>query len=108
MVKIQFTIEVPIKLLQRKKWVVAACPVLDVNSQGETEQQARKNLGEAITLFLISCFERGTLDEVLKKCGFRPEYQPHKETQSKNPPELLNIPIPFWINNNAGLRTCHV
>jgi len=107
MVKIQFTIEVPIKLQQRKKWVVAACPVLDLHSQGETVQQARKNLGEAITLFLISCFERGTLDDVLKKCGFMPEHQPHKRIQSKNPPELLNIPIPFWINTSSGQRACH-
>jgi predicted RNase H-like HicB family nuclease len=67
----EFRIKVPVKIAKRKRWVLASCPILDLHSQGETEKKARENLGEAMRLFFVSCFERGTLDKVLKKCGFR-------------------------------------
>jgi hypothetical protein len=41
-----------------------------VSSQGRTRDQAARNLIEAAQLFLEDCFERGTLEEVLKDCGF--------------------------------------
>jgi len=63
---IQFEAKLPIKLIKKKKWIVARCPILDVASQGETEAKARANLEEALSLFFVSCFERGTLDLVLK------------------------------------------
>lgn len=34
------------------KWFVALCPELDIVSQGKTVEQARKNITEAIELFL--------------------------------------------------------
>jgi predicted RNase H-like HicB family nuclease len=33
-------------------WFVALCPELDIASQGKTVEEARKNLAEAIELFL--------------------------------------------------------
>ncbi|MBF0103493.1 MAG: hypothetical protein HQK77_21540 [Desulfobacterales bacterium] len=60
----------PIKIKKRKKWFVSSCPILDVCSQGETEDHAKKNLIEALSLFLTSCYERNTLEAVLKECGF--------------------------------------
>jgi len=35
-------------------WYVALCPELDIASQGETLEEARNNLAEAIELFLES------------------------------------------------------
>ena len=46
------------------------CPALEVGAQGETKNNAIKNLKEALPLFLIPCLERDTLDAVLKDCGF--------------------------------------
>ncbi|HXZ27930.1 MAG TPA: type II toxin-antitoxin system HicB family antitoxin [Terriglobales bacterium] len=34
------------------KWYVALCPELDISSQGKTIEEARKNLQEAVELFL--------------------------------------------------------
>jgi len=70
-VAIQFSANLPLKIKKKKTWFVASCPVLDVHSQGETEEMARENLKEALSLFFQSCFERGVLDEVLKECGFK-------------------------------------
>ena len=48
---------------------VSHCDPLDVCSQGETEEEAINNLNEAIQVFLSTCYEMGTLNEVLIECG---------------------------------------
>ncbi len=49
---------------------ISYCPALDVRSQGDTEQEALDNLSEALRLFILSYFERGRLERVLKDRGF--------------------------------------
>ena len=44
---------------------VSRWPRLGVYSQGDTEQEAREHLAEAVELFIQSCHERGTLDAVM-------------------------------------------
>ena len=56
----------PYRIKADQGWYVASCPSLDVHSQGKSQKQAKDNLREALLLFLTSCIERGTLDEVLK------------------------------------------
>lgn len=106
--KVTLSARLPLKLIKRKKWVVASCPILDVHSQGETEDKAKKNLVEALTLFFISCFERGTLDSVLKKCGLTPSKTiPTKGTkQITTTQDYINVPIPFLVKQSSHTR-CH-
>jgi predicted RNase H-like HicB family nuclease len=47
---------------------VACCPILDVYSQGNSEDEAKENLVEAVALFITSCVERGALEAVLRDC----------------------------------------
>jgi predicted RNase H-like HicB family nuclease len=57
--------------LQKKgSWWIAHCPPLDVSTQGKTQEEAKKNLVEASQLFVISCLERGTLEQALRETGF--------------------------------------
>jgi len=49
---------------------VAICPDLDVSSYGETENEARISLKEAVEAFLEECEKMGTLEEVLEEAGF--------------------------------------
>jgi predicted RNase H-like HicB family nuclease len=106
--KIEFKVTLPFKITKRSKWFLTSCPILDVHSQGPTEEIAKKNLVEAISLFLISCFERGTLDEVLKKCGFAPihgTYAPMRTTSTMGQENYISVPIPFQIESPPR---CHV
>ena len=48
---------------------VSRWPRLDVYSQGDTEEEAREHLAEAVELCIQSCHERGTLDAVLEARG---------------------------------------
>jgi predicted RNase H-like HicB family nuclease len=60
------------------QWV-AGCRSLDVYSQGDTPDEAKANLSEAVQLWIESCVERDTLGEALRELGwsaFRAEEGP--------------------------------
>ena len=50
-------------------YVARAVP-LDVLSCGQTSEEARKNLTQAVDLFLKTASAHGTLVEVLEECGY--------------------------------------
>lgn len=102
---VQFNMQLPVKITKKEKWYVSSCPVLDVYSQGDTLENAKKNLIEALSLFLISCFERGTLDAVLQDCGFRPVTSGRLSIRTQ-PDDYINVPLPFMIDMNKH-RQCH-
>jgi predicted RNase H-like HicB family nuclease len=100
--KIEVEFKFPMKLVKKRKCYVASCPVLDVVTQGDTEKKARDNLIDALTLFLTTCIEMGTLDDVLKQCGFRPSESKTIEIPEK---DYINIPI-YLLTNHAGTKHC--
>ena len=71
-----FNVQLPYAVKRNGVAHVAWCPALDVYSQGPSHKKAVKNLADALRLFLMSCYERGTLDQVLAKAvsGPRPTY----------------------------------
>jgi len=106
--RVEMRIKLPIKLVKKAKWYVASCPALDVVTQGETKKKARDNLSEALSLFLITCLEKGTLDAVLKSCGFRVAPKiPLKKKTITSKEDYLNIPIPLLVDS-ATQKQCHV
>ena len=48
------------------------CPLLDIKSQGRTEEEAKTSLNDAVRLFVRNCYRRGILDEVLLSLGLEP------------------------------------
>lgn len=87
---VRFEIKVPVRLHREGDWMIASCDMLDVHSQGEDENRALSNLTEALQLFLETCYERGTLDEVLLEQGFVPG----------EPPEASEMP---WLSVPVSL-----
>lgn len=49
---------------------VAGCPSLDVFSQGNSAEDAKANLQEAVELWIDSCLERNKLGEALRELGW--------------------------------------
>lgn len=49
------------------------CPELDVASQGDTVEEARRNLKEAVGLHVETMVQNGDLAELLEKVGLMPE-----------------------------------
>lgn len=99
--QIVLTVSLPFTIKKGHKYYISCCPVLDVWSQGESEKKAENNLREAIQLFLIDCFERSTLDRVLKQCGFVAMKKPPKRKPSTSRNEM-DIPLPFIIDRQLA------
>ena len=66
---LRLRLNLSMKLDQEEDVWVALCPELDVASQGETVEEAAEMLDEAVRLFLETCHEMGTLNEVLAESG---------------------------------------
>jgi predicted RNase H-like HicB family nuclease len=97
--------KLPFKIKKDNGWYVSSCHVIDVHSQGKTIKEAKENLSEALSLFLISCFERGTLAEVLRESGLRPLHKASRSTKRIDKSKYLDIDIPFNIQSS---QKCHV
>lgn len=96
-----FTIRFPSSFVKEEVGrVVALCATLDVMSQGATRQEAKRHLVEAVQLFVESCFERGTLDRVLKKCGGRIR----REAPTKPHWLVIDVPLPLVAQQHAESR----
>lgn len=68
--RVHFRMSLPVDFeLEGEAWI-ASCPLLDVASHGTNREEALAMLGEALGAFLFTCYDIGTLDEVLRDCGF--------------------------------------
>jgi predicted RNase H-like HicB family nuclease len=52
---------------------VAYVPALDLSSCGATDEEARRNIRDAVRGFLATSADLGTLDEILNEAGYKPE-----------------------------------
>ena len=99
--RVTFNVQLPYTVRRNGVAHVAWCPALDVYSQGPSHKKAVLNLADALRLFLMSCYERGTLDQVLRESGFRPE-PPARRTSKKKAVskgfDTLMVPLPFLVH----------
>ena len=100
---IEFEMKLPARVHQEDGWFIASCDPLDVHSQGKSDDEARRNLVEALQLFIESCYERGTLDTVLKQCGLKPS-QEHAPADSGV--SMLRVPFSLIAESDAQAHAC--
>ncbi len=100
---LEFRVRVPVTLKRSGEYFVASCNSLDVHSQGRDEGEAVRNLVEAIQLFLETCYERGTLEEALKACGFEPLHPGERPARTEG--RTVDIPLPL-ICRDAKACAC--
>lgn len=98
--RVEFYAQLPFRIQKREKWYLASCLILDIHSQGSTPKKAEKNLVEALSLFLVSCFERGVLDQVLKECGFKSAL--HKKLPGYR--KTVHVPIPLAVDTHEAVK----
>lgn len=102
---LKFELKVPVEVHKGATAFIASCPIFDVSSQGKTPAEAKKNLVDALLLFVTTCYEMGTLDEVMKACGFKPGRAVTGKLSLKKDQELLRVPLPFMVSNQR--QVCH-
>ena len=99
--RIQMDLTVPAEVWRDGNHFVSFCPPLDVYSQGPDEKAALDNLVEALQLFIGSCIDRGTLDQVLKDCGFEPDTAPEPVGEPSADPRMIRVPFPLVAHEQA-------
>lgn len=99
-----FSVNVPIVIKKKGDVFVACCPVLDVWSQGDSLTEAKKNIEEALRLFITTCYERGTLDAAMKECGWTVRKKTAKLLAAHG---YVNVPIPFNVTGCHSVAACH-
>jgi len=67
------------------KTFVAYVPELDLSSCGATDEEARKNIRDAIRGFLDASAEMGTLTEILEEAGYE------RDGDTWRPPEFVSL-----------------
>ncbi len=89
---------IPARIRRKGKWFISSCDLLDVHSQGHSRDEAGKNLQEALASFLISCYERGTLDQVLHEARFV-AMTPRKSKNGSAVKKFrqVTVPLPFRV-----------
>ena len=105
--RVRFRVQTQVSVFEEDGQFVAYCEPLDLASQGDTPEQARFRLGEAIRLFIDSCFERGTLEQVLSERQFTlqltssPANEPVRRSRRREAVsyDTVDLPIPLEIGH---------
>jgi len=63
---IRVDIKIPIEVFPEGDMFISYAPTFDVSSQGESVNEAREHLIDALTGFILTCHEMGTLSQVMK------------------------------------------
>ena len=63
-------INITIEIWQKGKWYVARCPELDFISQGQSPDEAKRNLQEVIQIQIEEMESLGTLEDYFQECGY--------------------------------------
>lgn len=64
---------------------VAYVPALDLSSCGATDEEARKNIRDAVRGFLAASADMGTLDEILQEAGYE------RQDDGWHAPEFVSV-----------------
>lgn len=68
--KIEYRLQCRVRHSDATGLYVASCPLLDLATQGRTEDEARRAIEGGITMFLKACLRRGVLEKFLTQRGF--------------------------------------
>lgn len=91
---------------QEGDWFIARVPDLDIYTQGHTEEEALSNLTEALQLFVESCFEQGTLEQVFRDCGYHTSHHHSLESEINSDDHIINVPLSLVASNAAANHAC--
>ena len=81
MQEISFTVHV----FREGDTFVAHVPELDVSTCGDTADDARRNVRDAVRGFLETADELGTLSDILQEAGYR------RDSDGWRPPEFVSL-----------------
>lgn len=64
-------VKLPVSFLKEGNKFIAYTPALDISTCGDTFSQAKKRFEQLVRIFLKETIKMGTLEDVLRDCGWR-------------------------------------
>jgi len=95
---VTFSVNLPIAVKKEGAVYSSWCPILDVSAFGKTREEARAMLSEAVRLFIVDCYRRGTLERVLKDSGFLKSVQSAKAPARGDVKNQISVRLPGALN----------
>ncbi|MBI3319563.1 MAG: type II toxin-antitoxin system HicB family antitoxin [Candidatus Omnitrophica bacterium] len=83
------------EIFREGRQYVALCPELNVSSFGDSIDEARRSLQEAVSLFLEECVRLGSLHHVLEEAGFSQTKTTVPQWLPPQPIEIEPLAIPL-------------
>ncbi len=65
-----FEIKLPVSIIKEKKKYIAYTPALDLSTSGKSYEEVKNRFNEISFLFFEELIKKGTLEDVLKNCGW--------------------------------------
>jgi len=98
-VKVEFSL--PLNIAKKEGYYLASCEQFDIHAEGDTYDDAREHLKDALVGFIEVCLETGTLDKVMLDSGFK-----HVLDHTPEVPrgDFINVPIPLLFGNHNGIQ----
>lgn len=79
-------VSLPVVISREGKWFVAACPILDIASQGHTEKEVRENM-----------------QDLIKEYFSDPDtHKPSLKEIRSNSVSIVNIPVKFGVKSDRA------
>jgi predicted RNase H-like HicB family nuclease len=82
-----YNLNIKVEVFREDDLYVALCPSLNVSSYGESVEEAKKSLIEAVEAFVEECVDMDTLEDVLEESGFikiNEIWQPRQAIKEEN------------------------
>ncbi|MDZ7831073.1 MAG: hypothetical protein U5L07_04940 [Desulfobacterales bacterium] len=95
-------LKIKVEVFEEDDLYVALCPSLNVSSFGESIDEAKKALVEAVEIFIEECSEMGTLDEVFEESGFTSQLADALALIRPTRGEMRRCSIVGWISDSAS------
>jgi predicted RNase H-like HicB family nuclease len=80
-------INIKVEVFREDDLYVALCPLLNVSSYGESVEEAKQSLIDAVEAFVEECLDMDTLEDVLEESGFiktNEIWQPRQAIKEEN------------------------
>ncbi|MCX6600446.1 MAG: hypothetical protein NT025_02655 [bacterium] len=76
-----YKVHVPVVIFQEGEYFVAYCPVLELSSYGQSENEAKRAFAEALKIFIKETEKKGTLEKILLDLGWTLKRKPFVQYQ---------------------------
>ena len=103
---ITVTIEFPVLIKDKGEYFVASCESLDIHAEGSSRREAKRRIMDALDVFVSTCIEMGTLEEVMKESGYEKIVHDTNSKPDLNE-EIVSVPFSLLAANNRGITQAH-